>query len=107
MATPELIAVISSVQPKEAPEGVIPKTLPEHLKSKASDITAEELSSLYDVQQGMSLLNNGTLSAIDLIVLHLRIFRNIMDLVDYEALYERYCSVFNSIFFDLLTQLRG
>ena len=109
VTTAELIAAISSVKPKEAPEGVVPKTLPEHLKVKAQDITAEELSSLYDVHQGMSLVNSGTLSAIELVALHLRSYRNILDydLVDYEALYERYCRVFSSIFSDLLTQLRG
>ena len=39
---PELIAAIARIWAKEALEGVVPKTPPEHLKAKAANITLEE-----------------------------------------------------------------
>ena len=102
---PELIAAIASIQPEGASEGVVPTTLPEHLTVTGPDISDEELRSRYDLHQGMSLV--GSISALDLVVLHLRNYRSIVEynLADYGELYKRHCTIFASIWSDLTTQL--
>ena len=78
-ANPELIAAITRIQPKSTPEGIVPSSLPDHLKAKLPSVTSEELKGLYNIQKGVSMVNEGSLRAQDLVALHIRSYKNILE----------------------------
>ena len=106
-ANPELIAAIARIQPKSSPEGVVPSSLPDHLKAKLPNVTSEELKGLYNIQKGVSMVNEGSLLPQDLVALHIRSYRKILEIENPQESPIRLRRVFSSIFHDVLNELRG
>lgn len=82
----------------------VPTHLPEDLRDNPEDITQERLLDLYNIDSAVQDVNTGTLSMIDLITLHLRSYRNILDvqLSDVEGLRVRLYGYFRTVFMRLM-----
>ena len=104
---PKLVAAIIHMQPKSAPEGIVPRALPDYLKIKVPSITTEELRSLYNVNKGVSMVTKGSLRAQDLIALHIRSYKSLLGTKDLKESRIRFLRVLSSVFYDILNDLRG
>lgn len=94
-------------QPQPMVADIVPDHLPDPLRTNAADIHADQISNLYDIDQGVAQVAEGSLSTLDLITLHLRSYRNILDLQlsDIPALRNRFIRFFNGVFTELLDKL--
>lgn len=92
------------IQHEPAGASSVPTHLPEDLRDNPEDITQERLLDLYDIDTAVQDVNTGTLSMIDLITLHLRSYRNILDvqLSDVEGLRVRLYGYFRTVFMRLM-----
>ena len=93
--------------PKTCPEGVVPQGLPEELRAHASEMTAESLTEYYQVDQAVQMVSDKRLTRLELISLHLRSYKNILELElsDQPELNRRFVRIVNKVFTDLLSRL--
>lgn len=100
----ELAQGLLDHQPQEQVTGAVPPYLPEELRDNPEHITQDKLLELYDINLSIDKVESGSLSTIDIISLHLRSYRNILDvqLSDVSGLRDRLYGYFNSIFTRLM-----
>ncbi|XP_003383428.2 PREDICTED: uncharacterized protein LOC100636900 [Amphimedon queenslandica] len=100
----ELAQGLLDHQPQEQLTVAVPPYLPEELRDNPEHITQDKLLELYDINSSVDEVESGSLSTIDIITLHLRSYRNVLDvqLSDVSGLRERLYGYFNSIFTRLM-----
>ncbi len=81
---------------------LVPIELPANLKDNISQVELEDLRKLYNIEACAQVIKNEELSRIEVIMLHLRSYRNIAIYEDVEMLRERFVNFFGSIFADLM-----
>jgi len=83
---------------------VVPVCLPSDLRDDLAKVDEDDLKKLYDIKAGMEKIASGELSTVELIVLHARSYRNILqyDIPDVETFRKRFVTYFGSIFADLI-----
>lgn len=84
-----------------------PETLPDKLRDEIPHIVEEDLRNLYSFEAGARKLETKELTTVELIVMHLKSYRNIIkyELSDMEMLRGRFIGFFSSILADLLTEV--
>lgn len=100
----ELVRAVESVEVGRVPNGIVPSTLPHELRSDPTRIEQDDISKLYDVPGGVRCVRDGNLTQAELIALHLRSYRNILEyeLSDVQQLQRRFLRYFASIFVELV-----
>ena len=88
----------------QEPVTPVPPYLPEELRDNPEHITQDKLLELYDINSSVDEVESGSLSTVDIISLHLRSYRNVLDvqLSDVSGLRERLYGYFNSLFTRLM-----
>lgn len=87
---------------EESALSLVPVELPAELRDNMSQVDLEDLKKLYNIEACAEKLEKKELTTIELIVLHLRSYRNISRYEDMEALRIRFVGFFGSIFADLI-----
>lgn len=100
----DLSKLAEGVTIPSAKEDVVPQALPREMRSKLSSVNKKDLERLYNVEEGVERVKDGSLTHVELIVLHWRSYRNILmyDLSDFQELRTRFLHFFSSIFADLV-----
>lgn len=81
---------------------LVPIELPSELRDSISQVELEDIRRLYNIEAGAQKIENKELTSVELIVLHLRSYRNIAQFEDTETLRIRFVGFFGSIFADLM-----
>ena len=103
----DLVAMAEAVQVRGDEESVrelAPNTLPLEIRDNISKVEEEDLRKLYDIDAGVQKIRNNELSTIELVVLHLRSYRNVLkfEISDMETFKSRFVGYFGSILADLM-----
>jgi hypothetical protein len=98
-----LMGQLSQHQPAQA-DNIVPDRLPEPLRNHPEDIKPQDIKGLYDIDTGVRQVEQGNLSALDLISLHLRSYRNILEieLGDLQLFRQRILHYLNEVFTETL-----
>ena len=100
----ELVRAVDEVDVDRVPNGVVPSSLPQALRSDPTRVEQGDISRLYNVQGGVQRVQDGDLTQAQLIALHLRSYRNILEyeLSDVQQLRRRFLRYFASVFIELV-----
>lgn len=100
----ELVRAVDEVDVDRIPNGVVPSSLPQALRSDPTRVEQGDISRLYNVQGGVQRVQDGDLTQAQLIALHLRSYRNILEyeLSDVQQLRRRFLRYFASVFIELV-----
>lgn len=100
----ELLKKLSEHQVEGKTGNIVPKGLPASLRANAENIQPEDISKLYDIDSGVQRVEKGELSAVDLVTLHLKSYRNILDieLSDMDVFRHRFVRYFNEVFTEVI-----
>ena len=81
-----------------------PTSLPNELRDNLSQIELEDLKKLYDIEAGALKIESNELTTVELVMLHLRSYRNIIkyEISDMEAFRVRFVGFFGSILADVV-----
>ncbi|XP_064397839.1 uncharacterized protein LOC135344546 [Halichondria panicea] len=83
---------------------LVPTSLPNELRENLSQIQLEDLKKLYDIEAGAIKIESNELTTVEVVMLHLRSYRNIIkyEISDMEAFRTRFVGFFGSILADLV-----
>lgn len=83
---------------------LVPETLPLSLRDNVSQVEEKDLERLYNIEAGYQKIEGGHLTAVELVIIHWRSYRNILlyELSDMEGLQLRFLGYFARIFSDLV-----
>ena len=101
----QIIAGITSYKPERPlPQGLIPDHLPDVMKSNIHDVNSQQISDMYNIENSLTLVSDGTYSRLDVIHMYLCSFKNILEyeLNDHQVLHERFLRYFNRVFTELI-----
>lgn len=100
----DLAQTLLTHQPNQPEPNRVPQRLPEALRNNREEIKQDDLIRLYDIDTSMEQVEEGHLSTLDLITLHLRSYRNILEvqLSDVSELRHRFINYFSFIFIHLM-----
>ena len=100
----ELVRAVDEVDVDRVPNGVVPSSLPQSLRSDPTRVEQGDISRLYDVSGGVQRVQDGDLTQAQLIALHLKSYRNILEyeLSDVQQLRRRFLRYFASVFIELV-----
>lgn len=100
----ELVRAVDEVDVDRVPNGVVPSSLPQALRSDPTRVEQGDISRLYDVPGGVQRVQDGDLTQAQLIALHLKSYRNILEyeLSDVQQLRRRFLRYFASVFIELV-----
>ena len=103
-AQDELIRAVETVDVDRVPNGVVPSSLPQALRSDPTRVEQGDISRLYDVSGGVQRVQEGDLTQAQLIAMHLRSYKNILEyeLSDVQQLRRRFLRYFTSVFVELV-----
>lgn len=103
-AQDDLIRAVEAVDVDRVPNGVVPSSLPQALRSDPTRVEQGDISRLYDVPGGVQRVQEGDLTPTQLIAMHLRSYRNILEyeLSDVQQLRRRFLRYFTSVFVELV-----
>ena len=85
-------------------EKLVPEGLPTDLRQNSENIKCDDIRNLYDIDSGVHRVENGDISVLDLVTIHLRSYKNILDieLSDMSVFRGRFIRYFNEIFFEII-----
>ena len=94
----------TQVDVDRVPYGVVPSSLPQSLRSDPTHVEQGDISRLYDVPGSVQRVQDRDLTQAQLIALHLRSYRNILEyeLSDMQQLRRRFLRYFASVFIELV-----
>jgi len=89
---------------QELPLKLVPDSLPQAMRENATNLQQEDFDALYDVPHNKEILESGAVSPVQLVIMYMHSFRNIMeyDLVGVEEMKDRFIRYFGNILADTL-----
>lgn len=109
LSTEEVIVAVLQHHPGPGRqlEGVVPAGLPQEVRERASEMTAESLAECYNLDRAVKLVEERELTRLELVSMHLRSYRNVLDLElsDQSPLRSRFMCLLNRVFTYLLDRV--